>query len=90
MHAVAAAVARVLPLVREAGRMLAEVPPIVKPDGSPVTVGDYAAQAVQKWANVDGETLDWAPMPDSGEEEAIQKAMEARIAAAKKWLAKLK
>lgn len=46
MHAVATAVARVLPLVREAGRTLAEVPPIVKPDGSPVTVGDYAAQAV--------------------------------------------
>lgn len=56
----------------------------------PYEVRHYAAQAVQKWANNDGETLDWAPMPDDGDEEATKKAMEARIAAARKWLAKLK
>jgi hypothetical protein len=56
----------------------------------PYQVRHYAAVAVQKWANVAGEELPWVAMPDDGEEESAAKAVDARVAAAKAWLAKAK
>ena len=46
MAAAVAATVPALPLVRLLGTTLAAVPPIEKPDGSPVTAADYAVQAV--------------------------------------------
>jgi len=56
----------------------------------PYEVRHYAAQAVQKWAQADGQELAWAALPDDGDEEATKKAIDARVAAAKAFLAKLK
>ena len=56
----------------------------------PYELRHFAAQAVQRWAQADDHTLEWAPLPEDGDEDATKKAIDARVAAAKAWLAKLK